>query len=79
MTLYIFFNFPFELLMYSYYYRAASREMKKRGVAVVVVGYPATPIVESRVRFCISASHTKEHLDQALSALDEVVPITFFL
>eukprot|EP00043_Microstomoeca_roanoka_P011180 m.105474 g.105474 ORF g.105474 m.105474 type:complete len:528 (-) comp15116_c0_seq1:331-1914(-) len=52
-----------------------SRQMKKRGVAVVVVGYPATPIVESRVRFCISASHTREQLDKALQALDEVADL----
>ena len=46
--------------------------MKKRGIGVVVVGYPATPIVESRVRFCISASHTRAQLDQTLQALSEV-------
>lgn len=51
---------------------AFSREMKKRGIAVVVVGYPATPIVESRARFCMSASHTHNDLDKALAALDEV-------
>merc|ERR1712070_850356 len=31
----------------------------------------ATPIVESRVRFCISASHTRAQLDQTLQALSE--------
>ncbi len=46
--------------------------MKRRGVCVVVVGYPATPIVESRARFCLSASHTKEDLLTALDAIDEV-------
>lgn len=46
--------------------------MKARGVAIVVVGYPATPIVESRVRFCISASHTQEQLQYTLRCLDEV-------
>lgn len=51
---------------------AFSREMKKRGVAVVVVGFPATPIVESRARFCLSASHTREDLEKALAAIDEV-------
>eukprot|EP00056_Hartaetosiga_gracilis_P021070 m.22616 g.22616 ORF g.22616 m.22616 type:complete len:515 (+) comp8868_c0_seq1:46-1590(+) len=51
---------------------AISRLFKERGVAVVVVGYPATPIVESRVRFCLSASHTREDLDHTLNALDEV-------
>jgi serine palmitoyltransferase len=37
--------------------------MLKRGCAVVTVGFPATEITESRVRFCISAGHTKEMLD----------------
>jgi serine palmitoyltransferase len=39
------------------------REMIKRGVATVGVGFPATPLVEGRTRFCISSSHTKEILD----------------
>lgn len=51
---------------------AFNREMLKRGIAVVTVGFPATPLTESRVRFCLSASHTKEMLDQALEAIDEV-------
>ncbi|EDQ90948.1 uncharacterized protein MONBRDRAFT_20161 [Monosiga brevicollis MX1] len=51
---------------------ALSREMRKRGICIVVVGYPATPIVESRARFCLSASHTREQLDQVLAALDEL-------
>lgn len=51
---------------------AFSREMKKRGVAVVVVGYPATPIVESRSRFCLSAAHTRAELQHALDAINEV-------
>jgi serine palmitoyltransferase len=46
--------------------------MLKRGVAVVTVGFPATRLTESRVRFCLSASHTKEMLDKALAAIDEV-------
>uniref|UniRef100_H3C9J2 Uncharacterized protein n=1 Tax=Tetraodon nigroviridis TaxID=99883 RepID=H3C9J2_TETNG len=29
-------------------------------------------IIESRVRFCISAAHTKQILDQALSVISEV-------
>lgn len=46
--------------------------MLKRGIAVVIVGYPATSLTESRVRFCMSASHTKEMLDEALNAISEV-------
>ncbi|KAF2873598.1 serine palmitoyltransferase 2 [Massariosphaeria phaeospora] len=51
---------------------AFSREMLKRKISVVVVGYPATPLVSSRARFCISAAHTKEDLDRTLAACDEI-------
>lgn len=51
---------------------AFSRELLARGIAVVVVGYPATPIITSRVRFCLSASHTLEDLDFALSVIADV-------
>lgn len=37
--------------------------MLKRNIGVVVVGFPATPIIESRARFCLSAAHTREMLD----------------
>ena len=47
-----------------YYYRAFGREMLKRGIATVVVGFPATPIIESRARFCLSAAHTPEMINQ---------------
>lgn len=51
---------------------AFSHEMLKRKIAVVVVGYPATPLVSSRARFCLSAAHTKDDLDRLLSACDEI-------
>ncbi|KAL3873457.1 hypothetical protein ACJMK2_036572 [Sinanodonta woodiana] len=51
---------------------ALSRECLARGVGIVVVGFPATPIIESRARFCLSAAHTKEMLDRAIEVLDEV-------
>ena len=51
---------------------AFSRKLLKRGLAVVVVGYPATSLIESRARFCVSAAHTREDLDRALEAIDEV-------
>ncbi|KHJ46486.1 aminotransferase, class I/II [Trichuris suis] len=59
-----------------------SREMLKRRVGVVVVGFPATPITLGRARFCISAAHTKEQLDQVdfsvMSCLfDQKVPRLF--
>ena len=51
---------------------AFSRECFKRGLAVVVVGFPAVPILMSRARFCISAGHTREELDRSLDAIDEI-------
>jgi serine palmitoyltransferase len=51
---------------------AFSHELLKRKISVVVVGYPATPLVSSRARFCVSAAHTKEDLDRMLTACDEV-------
>ncbi|RHZ55624.1 serine palmitoyltransferase component [Aspergillus turcosus] len=51
---------------------AFSHEMLRRKISVVVVGYPATPLVSSRARFCVSAAHTKEDLDRVLAACDEI-------
>jgi serine palmitoyltransferase len=36
------------------------------GIAIVTVGFPATSLIESRARFCISASHTREMLDYVM-------------
>ncbi len=43
-----------------------SRLTLERGIAAVVVGFPATPLLTSRARVCISASHTRKDLDRAL-------------
>lgn len=51
---------------------AFSHELLKRKISVVVVGYPATPLVSSRARFCVSAAHTKDDLDRMLAACDQV-------
>ncbi|KAL2024672.1 hypothetical protein VTK56DRAFT_6873 [Thermocarpiscus australiensis] len=51
---------------------AFSHEMLKRKIAVVVVGYPATPLISSRARFCVSAAHNKDDMDRILAACDEV-------
>ena len=51
---------------------AFSHEMLKRKISVVVVGYPATPLISSRARFCVSAAHNKEDMDRVLKACDEV-------
>jgi serine palmitoyltransferase len=52
-----------------------SRECYKRGLAVVVVGFPAVPLLMSRARFCISAGHTRDYLDRALKEIDEIATI----
>ena len=40
--------------------------VQARNIAVVIVGFPATPLLLSRARLCISAAHSREHLEVAL-------------
>ena len=49
-----------------------SRLAFNRKLAVVVVGAPATPVTYPRVRFCVSAAHSKSDLADALRAIDEI-------
>lgn len=49
-----------------------SRKCLERGLAIVVVGYPATGLIESRIRFCVSASHTREDLQYTLDVMKEL-------
>ncbi|RDL39633.1 Serine palmitoyltransferas-like protein 2 [Venustampulla echinocandica] len=51
---------------------AFSHEMLRRKIAVVIVGYPATPLISSRARFCVSAAHNKDDMDRVLAACDEI-------
>uniref|UniRef100_K3X407 Aminotransferase class I/classII large domain-containing protein n=1 Tax=Globisporangium ultimum (strain ATCC 200006 / CBS 805.95 / DAOM BR144) TaxID=431595 RepID=K3X407_GLOUD len=44
----------------------------ERNLAVVTVGFPGTPLLLARVRFCISAAHTREDMDEALAVVKEV-------
>jgi serine palmitoyltransferase len=53
-----------------------NRLMLEKGIAVVTVGFPATGLTGGRVRFCISAAHTREMLDKALEAIDECGHLT---
>jgi serine palmitoyltransferase len=41
-------------------------------IVVVVVAYPATPLISSRVRFCVSAAHNVEDMNNVLRAANEV-------
>lgn len=45
------------------FFRAVVRTLKQKSLAVVGVGFPATPLMEGRIRICLSAAHTKEQLD----------------
>lgn len=49
-----------------------SRMMYLMKIAVVVVGYPATPLTSSRIRFCMSSALTKEDIDYTLKCCDEI-------
>ncbi|XP_006894811.1 PREDICTED: serine palmitoyltransferase 3 [Elephantulus edwardii] len=51
---------------------AFARHLLERKIGVVVVGFPATPLVEARARICVSAAHTRKNLDTVLDALDEM-------
>lgn len=49
-----------------------SRYMLARGVAIVIVGYPATDLATGRIRFCMSAAVTKSDLDHVLEVMDQM-------
>ncbi|QDZ20994.1 pyridoxal phosphate-dependent transferase [Chloropicon primus] len=51
---------------------ALSRLCLERGLAVVLVGFPATALCLSRMRICISAAHTREELKLAIDIIDEI-------
>ncbi|KAF8208374.1 serine palmitoyltransferase 2 [Mycena galopus ATCC 62051] len=44
----------------------------KTPIVIVVVSYPACALMTTRVRFCVSAAHTKEDIDTVLRACDEI-------
>jgi len=49
-----------------------SRAALEENLAVVVVGFPATSLLGSRARFCVSAGHTKEQLERALESISVI-------
>jgi serine palmitoyltransferase len=52
-----------------------SRACLDEGVALVVVGYPATPLWDGgRIRLCISAKHTRAKLRLLLTVLQKMMP-----
>lgn len=52
--------------------KEACKMMHERGIYVNPVLYPAVPKRLARLRMSIMSEHTKEHLDKALEALEEV-------
>ncbi|ESL06078.1 serine palmitoyltransferase [Trypanosoma rangeli SC58] len=54
-----------------------ARECMRRGLAIVIVGYPATPLLGARVRFCVSASHTREDLQLTLDVMSELTKLVY--
>jgi serine palmitoyltransferase len=54
-----------------------SRALLERGVIVVLVGFPVTPLLLSRVRFCLSSAHSREDLEFALKHIDELGDLLF--
>ena len=51
------------------------RELFRRGIATVIVGFPATPILFSRIRFCISSNHTIEQIREVVKSVKEVASV----
>ena len=49
-----------------------SRELYENGVFGMAIGFPTVPRGKARIRVMISASHSKEDLDQGLEAFDKV-------
>ena len=54
---------------------AFSRMLYERGVASVVVGFPATALLKGRARLCISAGHNLADMKFALRAILEVADL----
>ena len=60
------------MTLHSLRLRAVIRLAYKKGIGFIGAGFPATSLTTGRVRFCISAAHTKEMLDQSLEVMNEI-------
>ncbi|KAF9411706.1 hypothetical protein HW555_009572 [Spodoptera exigua] len=62
------------VLVYTFSKMAATVErLTDSGVATVGVGFPATPLNKARIRFCLSASHSREQLQRCVEAVARAV------
>lgn len=53
--------------------REVAAYLKRAGIFTFSYMYPAVPIGQAIIRINIMASHTREHLDRLLTALEEIV------
>ena len=51
---------------------ALAEELLKKGIYVIGFFFPVVPKDKARIRVQLSAAHTQEHLDKAISAFTEV-------
>jgi glycine C-acetyltransferase len=49
-----------------------ANELLKNGIYVIGFFFPVVPKEKARIRVQLSAGHTKDHLDQAISAFISV-------
>jgi glycine C-acetyltransferase len=52
--------------------QAMANELLKKGIYVIGFFFPVVPKNKARIRVQLSAAHTKEHIDKAISAFKEV-------
>jgi len=55
---------------------AFSRLCYLNGIGVVIAGYPATPLLLARARFCISAAHTIPDLEEAIEKMVKIADLS---
>ncbi|KAK7603935.1 hypothetical protein V9T40_004208 [Parthenolecanium corni] len=61
------------MLVYFYSKTAAViRAYTKHNIATVGVGFPATPFLECRIRFCLSAAHSMKQLKRVLDITQKI-------
>ncbi|ODV77471.1 palmitoyl transferase [Suhomyces tanzawaensis NRRL Y-17324] len=56
---------------------AFSRILYDMKIAVVIVSYPATPLISARARLCVSAALNKDDLDYVLQKMSEVGDLVY--
>ena len=52
--------------------QSMANELLKKGIYVIGFFFPVVPKDKARIRVQLSAAHTKEHLDKAITAFTEV-------